>query len=61
MNQCCSKKKYSEKWDAYYCPSCNVWLEAACKDPECRFDCKNRPPYPDMKKFRLIYEKKEGK
>lgn len=30
------------KHDAYFCPASGVWLEAGCKDPECRY-CIGRP------------------
>mgnify|MGYP000344529055 CR=1 FL=1 len=31
--------------DAYACMACDVWLEAKCTDPECRF-CSKRAPRP---------------
>lgn len=45
----CSKdSQYSEKWDAYYCSSCNEWKSPKCKGEhkECNFNCKNRPKNP---------------
>ncbi len=42
---CGSKKKYSDKYDAYYCPKCLNWLERICPDRNCEF-CKDRPKYP---------------
>ena len=36
---------YSEQYDAYYCESCNEWLEDICTDRDCEF-CKNRPIKP---------------
>lgn len=42
---CGNRKELAERWDAYYCPSCNEWLEATCDDPECGF-CRNRPENP---------------
>ena len=45
---CCSvinKKKYSEKFDAYYNAKANKWLEEKCSDTECEY-CKNRPERP---------------
>lgn len=35
--KCGSTGVYSEKYDAYYCPSSNVWLEAACADENCEY------------------------
>lgn len=32
----------NEKYDAYYCKVCRMWLEGKCSDPGCEF-CKNRP------------------
>lgn len=31
-----------DKFDAYYCPVSNVWLEDGCKDGDCDF-CPVRP------------------
>ncbi len=42
-NQCV--KDYDEDFDAYFCRTCNVWLEEACKDPSCDF-CASRPSTP---------------
>jgi len=39
------KQTYSEQYDAYYCESCNTWLEDRCDDPECEY-CTTRPPVP---------------
>lgn len=25
---------YSDKWDAYYCQCCNIWLEPGCGGKE---------------------------
>lgn len=33
------------KYDAKFCISCNIWLNAACNDPGCPF-CRNRPESP---------------
>lgn len=38
----------SEKYDAYYCPICNEWLESKCGDlagDPCIY-CKDRPEKP---------------
>lgn len=36
---------YSDKYDAYFCAYCNVWVEPKCGDPNCEY-CKNRPDKP---------------
>ena len=40
--KCGAKKSYSDEYDAYYCNSCQQWLEDKCSDPTCEF-CANRP------------------
>jgi hypothetical protein len=43
---CCQMSKaYSEKYDCYYCDTCNIWLEDICTDRDCEF-CKDRPLTP---------------
>lgn len=44
---CNSDKKYNAKHDAYYCESCDEWLEKNCGDPECDY-CRDRPEKPSM-------------
>jgi hypothetical protein len=39
------KKEYSGRYDAYYCETCNRWLEDTCDEPECEF-CAGRPLVP---------------
>jgi hypothetical protein len=39
-------KVYSEEYDAYYCETCNEWLESSCDDPTCEY-CVNRPKVPN--------------
>lgn len=34
-----------EKYDAYACLDCNIWLESGCDDKDCLF-CSNRPKTP---------------
>ncbi len=42
----CKKKGVrSERYDAYGCVDCNVWLERGCGDMECEF-CSDRPDKP---------------
>ena len=45
---CHGKRKYSEKYDAYYCPKCVYWLERICPDRNCEF-CSVRPKYSNLK------------
>ena len=35
----------NSRYDAAYCPHCNIWTEKGCSDPECEF-CKDRPDKP---------------
>lgn len=34
-------------YDAYYCKTCDEWLEPTCGDPLCT-TCKNRPDKPSQ-------------
>lgn len=43
--KCNAEASYSEKYDAYYCKSCNEWTEDICTDRDCEY-CKNRPNRP---------------
>lgn len=43
---CKTRRSYSRKYDSYFCAFCNVWLEGVCYDPQCYFDCLNRPAKP---------------
>ena len=36
---------HSEEYDAYYCETCNLWLESKCDDPTCEY-CNQRPETP---------------
>lgn len=36
---------YNEKYDAYFCRGCNVWIETTCGDPDCYY-CSIRPEKP---------------
>ena len=43
---CCKEKRqYSDRFDAYYCNSCDIWLEKKCSDKTCGF-CAERPEHP---------------
>jgi len=44
-SECGYFTKYNIKYDAYFCPDCDIWCEAKCSDPECEF-CKHRPEKP---------------
>jgi hypothetical protein len=44
-NRCGQAAEYSLESDAHFCPQCNRWLEAKCRDPGCRF-CSRRPQRP---------------
>jgi hypothetical protein len=46
--ECGNEKSYSAEYDAYYCKSCNHWLESKCDDPECEY-CTKRPKVPEMR------------
>ena len=44
-DHCGSVRVYYDKHDAYFCPSCNIWLEGRCSDPDCNY-CSGRPRTP---------------
>jgi hypothetical protein len=43
--KCSEPRIYSNKYDAYFCTTCNEWLESACESATCEF-CRNRPNKP---------------
>jgi predicted RNA-binding Zn-ribbon protein involved in translation (DUF1610 family) len=49
MGKCGHRLDYSEKYDSYFCPVCNIWTEKKCSDENCVF-CKDKPDKPLMKK-----------
>lgn len=50
-SDCGNKKRYSEDYDAYYCVSCNKWLENKCSDANnCEY-CAYRPPNPPLNEY----------
>lgn len=49
MNFCTCNRTYSERYDNYYCETCDKWLEPKCSDETCVF-CKERPEKPSMVK-----------
>ena len=43
MSECKHKnRKFSSRYDAYYCADCGEWLESKCGSPMCQF-CETRP------------------
>lgn len=42
---CNSSRIYHEKYDSYFCPKCNKWLEEKCNDVKCIY-CIERPDKP---------------
>ncbi len=44
-DKCGSVIYYDDKYDTYFCQSCNEWLESKCDDPECEY-CTKRPEKP---------------
>jgi hypothetical protein len=44
-NVCGINQIYFDKYDAYFCPKCNHWLENKCGDQDCNY-CPNRPDLP---------------
>ena len=47
-HDCGATLGYNERYDAYFCASCNVWTEVPCKSlpGECPFGCEVRPEKP---------------
>jgi len=44
---CGKPSSYNCKYDAYFCKSCDEWLEAKCGNQYCEF-CASRPDKPSM-------------
>jgi hypothetical protein len=44
-HRCKHPAERSERFDAYFCGRCGLWLEGACGDPKCGH-CTDRPPEP---------------
>lgn len=42
---CGSRLRYSKKYGALYCHTCDAWRSAKCNDPDC-WACNNRPDKP---------------
>ena len=47
---CLERFCYNERYDAYYCKTCNTWESSQCSDKECSY-CVNRPKLPTEKNF----------
>ena len=43
--KCDRLRIYYDRYDAYFCAECNLWLERACADPSCDYCC-DRPATP---------------
>lgn len=39
------KLSYNERYDCYFCETCDIWCEKNCNDPTCYF-CVGRPEKP---------------
>jgi hypothetical protein len=46
-HNCVHPRQYSQKYDAYFCAKCDVWVESRCGDPDCEF-CRGRPDKPSL-------------
>ena len=52
LTLCCGKLPcYNDKFDAWFCPACRVWIEAKCSDPDC-WRCQSRPETAPARKSR---------
>jgi rubredoxin len=45
LGKCGHTLHFSEIYDSYFCPVCNIWTENKCHDENCVF-CKKRPEKP---------------
>ncbi len=43
--KCGGKKEMDWEHDAYYCPTCDIWLEEVCSNTQC-CHCEGRPERP---------------
>lgn len=39
--------KYHPEWDAWFCPTCDIWTEMQCCSELCVF-CRDRPEKPSL-------------
>ncbi|KYG92121.1 hypothetical protein MHH70_03455 [Metasolibacillus sp. FSL H7-0170] len=49
--QCRSQKIRDDQYDAYFCATCNKWLEEKCNDSDCHY-CSQRPNKPIPEQYR---------
>ncbi|HSW88227.1 MAG TPA: CPCC family cysteine-rich protein [Candidatus Saccharimonadales bacterium] len=47
---CNTLRIYNDKYDRFFCPTCNKWLESRCNDPSCEM-CRSTPDKPLKKYF----------
>lgn len=40
-------RMYSERYDAFYNPETDTWLDSQCCDPTCEY-CQDRPEFPSQ-------------
>lgn len=45
--KCLEYPLYNERYDAYYCPTCDKWQSNVCDDSTC-FYCVERPEKPSL-------------
>jgi hypothetical protein len=45
-------RTFSAKYDAYFCPICDTWLEPKCNDDNCVY-CVNRPKKPSQMEMEI--------
>jgi hypothetical protein len=43
--KCDASQIYYDDYDAYFCATCNAWLESRCSDASCSY-CRQRPDQP---------------
>lgn len=46
-DKCGMLTEYSKKYDAYFCPDCDLWAEGKCEDENCEY-CAERPETPSL-------------
>lgn len=43
---CLVRLSYNNEFDAFYCKACDFWDYKGCNDPQCYFQCLERPNKP---------------
>ena len=46
--RCKHSGELSDRYDAVYCRSCDLWLESPCEDGTCWASCAERPKKPSL-------------